>query len=148
MGRSKKIILWSAVAVVAVVVLFALTKLFSSGSLSTEAARAQIAQFRELMAKEQYNQIYAEASDSFRKSATEQDVVRLLTAVNGKLGAVKSTESNGWNMNFTPSGSFITLPLKTQFERGTGVEIFVYRIADGRALLAGYTINSNALITN
>jgi hypothetical protein len=75
-------------------------------------------------------------------------MVALLAAVDRKLGAVKDAEKNGWNVNFQTSGTFVTLGFKTQFEHGRGVETFVYRIADGRALLAGYHINSNALITN
>jgi hypothetical protein len=38
--------------------------------------------------------------------------------------------------------------LNTQFERGTGAETFVYRITSGKALLAGYNINSTELIIN
>jgi hypothetical protein len=112
------------------------------------AAEGQISRFRQLMATQEFGRIYAEAADELRKTATEQDMVALLAAVDRKLGAVKDAEKNGWNVNFQTSGTFVTLGFKTQFEHGRGVETFVYRIADGRALLAGYHINSNALITN
>jgi len=68
--------------------------------------------------------------------------------VEGKLGGVKETTKNGWNVNFQPSGTFVVLGFKTQFEKGVGEETFTYRISDRDALLVGYRINSNTLITN
>jgi hypothetical protein len=112
------------------------------------AAQAEIARFRELMAAQQFGQIYSEASDELKKTTAEQGMARPLAAVDRKLGAVKGAEKDGWNVNYTPSGTSVTLKFNTQFERGTGVETFVYRIAGGKALLAGYNITSNALITN
>jgi hypothetical protein len=113
-----------------------------------DLARAQVAHFRELMAAQKFDQIYSEASDELKKTTAEQNLVRLLAAVDRKLGAVKNAAANGWSVNYTPSGTSVTLKFKTQFERGSGDESFVYRIAGGKALLAGFHINSNELITN
>jgi hypothetical protein len=111
-------------------------------------AQAEIERFRQLMAAQQFGQIYSEASDELRKTAKEQDMVSLLTAIDRKLGPVKNAEKNGWNVNYATSGTSATLKFNTQFERGTGAETFVYRITGGKAQLAGYNITSNALITN
>jgi hypothetical protein len=40
------------------------------------------------------------------------------------------------------------LSLKTQFERGSGIETFTYRFSGSEALLLGYNINSSDLIIN
>jgi hypothetical protein len=111
-------------------------------------AQAEIERFRQLMAAQQFGQIYSEASDELKKTAKEQDMVGLLSAIDRKLGPVKNAEKNGWNVNYATSGTSATLKFNTQFERGTGAETFVYRIAGGKAQLAGYNITSNALITN
>jgi hypothetical protein len=111
-------------------------------------AQSEIERFRQLMAAQQFGQIYSEASDELKKTAGEQDMVRLLTAIDRKLGPVKSAAKDGWNVHYSPSGASATLKFNTQFERGTGAETFVYRIAGGKAQLAGYNITSNALITN
>ena len=74
--------------------------------------------------------------------------MRLLAAIDRKLGAVKSTQADGWKINYNPSGTTVQLGFKTQFEKGTGSETFVFRIAGGKALLSGYNITSNELITN
>ena len=111
-------------------------------------AQSEIERFRQLMTAQQFSQIYSDASDELKKTTGEQDMARLLTAIDRKLGPVKNAEKNGWNVNYNTSGTSVTLKFNTQFERGTGAETFVYRIAGGKALLAGYNITSNALITN
>jgi hypothetical protein len=111
-------------------------------------AEAEVARFRGQMAAHQFAEIYAQASDELKKSTTEERLTRLLSAIDGKLGAVKSADRTTWGVNFGTSGTTVTLKYKTQFERGTGEETFVYRISGGKAVLAGYHINSEDLITN
>jgi hypothetical protein len=119
-----------------------------SVSKDFDLANTAIAHFRELMAAQKFEQIYSEAADDLKKTTPEQNLTRLLGAIDRKLGAFKSAQSSGWNMNYNASGSTVTLTLKTQFEKGTGVETFVYRISGGKALLASYRINSDDMIVN
>jgi hypothetical protein len=133
---------WS-VAVLAAALLAA-----CSVSKDIDVAQAAVAQFRELMAAQKFDQIYADASDELKKAKSEPEFTRLLSAVERKLGAVKNAQSNGWGVNWNPSGTTATLRFNTQFEKGTGAETFVYRIAGGKALLAQYTITSDDLIAN
>jgi hypothetical protein len=119
-----------------------------SVSKDVDLANTAIAHFRELMGAQKFEQIYSEAADDLRKTTPEQNLTRLLAAIDRKLGTYKSSQSNGWNMNYNASGTTVTLTLKTQFEKGTGVETFVYRISGGKALLASYRINSDDLMVN
>jgi opacity protein-like surface antigen len=119
-----------------------------SATQDVNVAQEATAHFHEMMSAGQFEQIYAQSDASFKKATTSEDLTRLLSAVNRKLGVVKTSGSDGWNVGFTPSGTSVTLRYTTQFERGTGAETFLYRFADGKALLAGYHVNSNALITN
>ncbi len=75
------------------------------------------------------------------------DFTELLSAVSRKLGTKKSSTNVNWNINYHTSGTFVTLTQNTEFERGDAEEQFVYRIEEDKALLAGYHINSHALIT-
>ena len=75
------------------------------------------------------------------------DFVAVLDAVHRKLGTVQKTERQTWNVNYHTSDTFATLVYKTQYVGGEATKTFVYRIKGGSALLAGYHINSNALIT-
>jgi hypothetical protein len=114
----------------------------------TGLAQAAVAQFRQLMVDQKFSQIYSEGADELKKSTTEQNMTRLLSAIDRKLGPVRNAQSDGWNLNYNASGTSVTLKFKTQFERGTGVETFVYRITGGKALLASYNINSTDLMVN
>lgn len=118
----------------------------SSGEHMASAEQG-VAEFRALMESRQFAQVYAGASDELRKTTSEADMARILGALNTKLGTVKSAEKNGWHINFHTSGTFVTLGFKTQFEKGNGAEQFVFRVADGRAALVTYNVNSPALLT-
>jgi hypothetical protein len=119
-----------------------------SSSRSFDLAKAQIPHFRELTAAREFGRLYAEADNELKKNTTEQEFVRFLSAIDRKLGAVQSSEDSGWRVNMSTSGSSVVLSFKTQFEKGPGLETFTFRVAGDKALLAGYSINSNALIVN
>jgi hypothetical protein len=133
---------WSVVLIAAVALAAC------SAGQDIDLANAAIAHFRELMAAQQFDRIYSEGSDELKKTTTEQSLTRLLGAIDRKLGPVKNAQSNGWNLNYNASGTSMTLRFKTQFEKGTGAETFVYRITGEKALLAGYHVNSDDLIIN
>jgi hypothetical protein len=133
---------WSVVLIAAAVLAAC------SATQDFDLANAAIAHFRELMAAQRFDRIYSESADDLKKTTTEQNLTRLLAAIDRKLGPVKSVERNGWDVNYNSSGTSVTLRFKTQFERGAGAETFVYRVTGGKALLASYHINSDDLITN
>jgi hypothetical protein len=54
----------------------------------------------------------------------------------------------GWNDNVTTGGHFVTVNYAANYARGTAQESFVYRLDGTSAVLAGYHINSTALISN
>jgi hypothetical protein len=131
-----------------VIVLFAALLAACSSGQDLTLAEGEVAHFRQQMAAQQFLEIYSQASDDLKKTTAEDKMTRLLSAVDRKLGAVKSSERTSWGVNFNTSGTTATLKFKTTFERGTGDETFVYRIVGGKAVLAGYHINSDDLITN
>jgi hypothetical protein len=119
-----------------------------SSSEDLAAVRSQISHFRDQVAARQFEQIYAEASEDLKKSTTEKQMVDILAAIERKLGAVKDAQDNGWKIDFRTSGTVVTFSLKTQFEKGNGIETFVYRFSGKEPLLVGYHVNSNELIIN
>src|SRR5215471_5100839 len=105
---------WSLV-VIAVAVLTA-----CSASKDFDLANTAIARLRSLMTEQKFDQIYAEAADELKKTTTEPNLTRLLSAIERKLGPVKTTTANGWTVNYNSSGTSVTLKFKTEFEKGTG----------------------------
>jgi hypothetical protein len=123
--------------------------LLSACSATEDVNRAQeaSAHFHEMMSAGQFDDIYSQSDEAWNKAVTAEQSIRFLSVLNRKLGVVKNSQSMGWNAGYgTSGGESVTLRYTTQFEHGAGVETFVYRFADGKALLAGYNINSNELL--
>lgn len=118
---------------------------FGKGAASAEAS---IVSFHQSLNAGRFGQIY-ETSSADMKNATKQEAfVQLLSAVHRKLGAFKSGTTVGWNDNVTPGGEFVTVNYKAVYTAGEAQEQFVYRITDNRGVLAGYNVNSMALVVN
>ena len=117
-----------------------------SVSADTTQAEQAIQRFHELLDAGQSTAIYESAAEDLKKVSTQEDFVALLDAVHRKLGVSKSSSQKGWNVNYGTSGKFITLNYETVYAEGQASERFVYRVAEGQALLAGYHINSSALV--
>jgi hypothetical protein len=112
----------------------------------TTLAKYQVHIFHAQLGSGQYNNIYSSASSDLKSAISMNDFIELLSAVSRKLGTSKSSTNVNWNVNYHTSSTFVTLTQNTEFEHGDAEETFVYRIEDDKALLAGYNINSNALI--
>jgi hypothetical protein len=117
-----------------------------SMSADTKLAEKAVPRFHEMLDAGQFEAIYEAASEDLRKATRQDSFVALLEAIHRKLGATKSSAERTWNVNYHTSGTFVTLEYSTAYAEGDAAEQFVYRLQDGKALLAGYHINSNALI--
>lgn len=131
-----------------VFVLGALALVLAGCSMSADTAAAEdsIPKFHQLLDAGQFDAIYQQSSDDLKKAATQRDFVALLEAVHRKLGNTKSSGRIGWNVNYQTSGTFVTLDYKTAYDSGDANERFVFRMQEKNAQLAGYHINSTALI--
>jgi hypothetical protein len=117
-----------------------------SMSADTSLAEKAVPNFHNMLDAGQFDAIYAASSEELKHAATREDFVALLDAVHRKLGATKTSERKGWNVNYQTSGTFVTLGYATTYAEGEAAEQFVYRLQDEKALLAGYHVTSNALI--
>ncbi|WP_051278868.1 DUF4019 domain-containing protein [Chitinilyticum aquatile] len=94
----------------------------------------------------EFKAIYSTAGNELKKATTEERFVKFMTAVHQKLGEVTSSKATGKNINYNTSGTYVTLNFVTTFSKGKGTEQFVYHVKDGKPLLIGYHINSDALV--
>jgi len=117
-----------------------------SAPVDTELAEQAVKQFHQMLDSGQFEALYSGAAQDLKKATTQQDFVALLGAVHRKLGNVKSFSRKTWNVNYHTSGTFVTLNYSAVYTEGEATEQFVYRLQDGKALLAGYHVNSNALL--
>ena len=117
-----------------------------SAGAEKAAAETGVAQFRQRMASGRYQEIYSTAAQDFRQTSSEGNTLRFLEQVADRLGPVRRSTQQGWNVNFGTSGTLVTLGYATEFARGRGTENFVFRVSGGTPQLAGYHINSMDLM--
>jgi hypothetical protein len=113
-----------------------------------KSADAAIADFHQKLDATDFAGIYGGSSPELKTAAGEDKMVALFAAVHRKLGNFQSGKDVGWNDNVNTGGHFLTINYAAQYDRGTATESFVYRIDGAQARLAGYHINSDALILN
>ncbi len=120
----------------------------SRGGIPPEAQSA-IDSITNDIAAGRYEKIYAEAADEWRRTTTEQKAAEFFQTLKTKLGNVKSrsylsaTEQHASGGDI-PGHSFV-ITYQTTFERAEGMETFTLVEREGRWLLAGYFVNSDAL---
>lgn len=113
------------------------------------AAGTAIRDFHSKLNAGEFADIYDQSGAGMKAAATEDKLTALLEAVHRKLGAYVSGSQTGWNENFNTSGHTIRIQYASKFERGDATESFVFQLdGKGTPALAGYNIDSMALITN
>lgn len=115
-------------------------------SEDTSVAEQAVPRFHALLNAGKFEEIYNASSEDIKKATKQQDFIALLEAVHRKLGEVKSSERQAWKVNYQTSGTFVSLTYKTIYSEGEAAEQFVFLLKGKAATLAGYHINSNALI--
>ena len=110
-------------------------------------AEPRVAVFHDRFNEGQYEEIYAEAADDFKKAASKETVLALFAAIDSKLGKVESSSITNWNVKNFNFVTTVVLVSDTQFELGAGTETFTFRVNGDKATLLGYNINSMDLMT-
>jgi hypothetical protein len=93
--------------------------------------------------------IYREAAEEWRRSATPAESKAIFETLRLKLGKIKErarqTVHEEQKTAGDRAGHRLVIRYDTKFERGDGMETFTLVERDGRWLLAGYLVNSDAL---
>ena len=114
----------------------------------TGDAKRGVANFRARAAQTSFSEIYWRAAPEFRRSATEEQFLRVMTALDRKLGPWESAGEPGWNVTRGTAGQVVNLTYQSQFAKGAVSEQFTWRIEDGEPVLLGYHANSPLLLTD
>ncbi|HYY56888.1 MAG TPA: DUF4019 domain-containing protein [Pyrinomonadaceae bacterium] len=93
--------------------------------------------------------IYTEAAEEWRRSSTPEQSKAIFEMLRLKLGKARERARKTAHDEQKAGGAATTHHLviryETKFERGDGMETFTLVERDGRWLLAGYLVNSDAL---
>ena len=110
------------------------------------AAERGIAQFHQQLNAGAFDAIYSASGPEMKATTKQPELASFLAAVHRKLGDFQSGKTLGWNENIGTNGHFVAINYVATYARGVAQEGFAFRIDGGRAVLAGYHVNSNALI--
>jgi len=111
----------------------------------TDAAQAEVAAFHRDYDAERFAAVFEKSGSQLKEITPRAQFLDFMMAVRAKLGAVKSTEQTGWNVNYNNGGGQVTLTFQTVFANGEGTETFVYDSASPPRLI-GYNVNAPALV--
>lgn len=114
---------------------------------SVERSQQAVSAFHEELNAGKFDDIY-HASDKVMKDAIDlTGFEELLGAVQSKLGKAGPSKQLGWNVNYSNGKTYVTLTMETAFGEEKATETFVYVTSNDSTKLAGYNIQSMALIT-
>jgi hypothetical protein len=114
-----------------------------------EGAQSAVERVTEDIAQGRDAKVYEEAAGEWRASVSSEDNERMLSRVRERLGKVESralhTGKEQQSASPPLSGHTLELLYQTRFERGSAMERFTLVEREGRWLLAGYKVTSDAL---
>ena len=112
-----------------------------------EGAREQVDLFHERLNAGNDKAIWTNAGAEFREATSQEDFARLLGTIHKSLGDAGETSQAGMRVNTNTQGTFTTLQMETTFERGKGLETFMFRGSGDSLQLIGYNINSPEMMS-
>ena len=115
-------------------------------SAAIAAAEQGVSKFHQQLDAGRFEEIYAGSTDELKKAGSLQEVVSGLAAIHRKLGVSKSTKQQTGLFSVGTPGTMVTLDYVTTYTGGDAHEQFVFLMHGNIPSLAGYHINSKALL--
>jgi hypothetical protein len=114
-----------------------------------EGAQSAVERVTEDIEQGRDAKVYEEAAGEWRASVSAEESARMLSRVRERLGRVENralhTGKEQQSASAPLSGHTLELLYQTRFERGSAMERFTLVEREGRWLLAGYKVTSDAL---
>ena len=90
----------------------------------------------------EYEEIYSETTDEFRRAASRADEIKVFETVHSKMGNPGKMSIKGFHISASTRGTFVNEVYDTQFSLGQGQEGFIWRIDQDTARLVTYHVDS------
>jgi hypothetical protein len=142
-NNRNKIVLWISLAVVAFVIILAFLGKHTYHDYRLSSAAME--RFHQQLNAADYDDIYAEASDDFRKYGKHDEMIRFLAMIHEKMGNSGKTSMAGFHVNWRNGRRWVDEVSNTQFALGQGQESFVWVLEQDRLELYSYHISSSNL---
>ena len=103
----------------------------------------------EQIAQEQYEKVYNDSSELWKKDATQEQSTEILKTLHTKLGKAESrvvhSATEQQNSSGQTKGHVFIITYQSKFERGEAMETYTLIEENGKWKLARYLVNSTAL---
>jgi hypothetical protein len=103
---------------------------------------AAVVDFHQKFNEGKFKEIHAAGHADFREETTEGDFLKLMEAMQRKLGRQVKSSSEGWMINSHNMKTSIRITVKSEFEQGKGTETFTYVVSGDSCTLQSYHIES------
>jgi hypothetical protein len=113
-----------------------------SGYRNYQIASGAVDRFHHEMNLGDYDQIYDESTEEFRRAATREDSERLFEKVRDRMGSAGEPKAAGFHVNWRNGVVWVDQTFNTQFLKGPAQEYFVWKIEQDQPRLYNYHINS------
>jgi len=105
-------------------------------------ATAAVDHFHRQLDRGDYDAIYGEATDEFRRAGSREDSVKFFEMVHEKMGNSGTLSAKGFHINMNNGRLFVNQVYSTQFSQGEAQEAFVWRVDGEQPRLLSYHIDS------
>lgn len=126
--------------------IFALFLGACTASAKIDGVEAEVAKFHALLDEGRFETIWSQGSTEFQKAVSREEFIEMLSAVHRKLGKVELATQEGWRVNYTQTGTVVTISYKTRFAEGEAAEQFVYQNDSKLPQLLRYDVSSKVFI--
>ena len=89
-----------------------------------------------------YDQIYDESTEEFRRSGTREDLTRFFEKIQDNMGSAGEPKGAGFHVTWRNGVVWVDQTFNTQFLKGQAQEYFVWKIKQDQPRLYNYRINS------
>ena len=146
---TRKRVLWKWSLLAAALLLGYLMWQCGSGlSAGARLSDAAVQHFHSQLDSGDYEAILQESDPAFQNADSHEELVKFLTGVHSKLGALRGAARTNLSVNADTRGTFINTTYKSTFEQGDAVETFTWRKAGSGLKLVTYRIESKAFFTH
>jgi hypothetical protein len=138
-SKTRWIVLAGLVVVAAAMLLWSCGKgMYHNYRLSTGA----VERLHRQLDQADYETIYGEATEEFRRAGSRTDEIKFLETVHQKMGNSGKISSQGFHVNWQNGRVTANQVVNTQFALGQAQEAFVWIIEQDQPRLQSYRINS------
>jgi len=138
-SKTKRLIAGTLIGVVAVIVLWNCGK---STYHNYRLSGAAVDHFHQLLNQGDFETIYGETTEGFRRAGSRDDEIKFFAMVHQKMGNAGTMSPKGFHINWQNGVLSVNQLFDTQFAQGQAQEGFIWFIEHDQARLQTYRIDS------